>query len=188
MTREVEDYAFLGGIRGNQIGLNTIPSNRRELASITAAEVAPLAGTTAKFNDGDVEPAKLDRTYAEHPVSYRLAVQTGIDMTAIGTTNLVTVPSGETYHITGAIVECESATDIDTEASAGIGVAAGEDDVFNSVPIVGLTVAGKIYRFLDLQGIVVSASSTIKFGVDIGATGVGSPAQLATVHLLGYKT
>jgi len=185
LAREVE--IINGGIDGRQFGIREIPPDRLEAESLTALEIADDAGLTDKFNDGAVTPVKLDRAYVEQPFIDAIGIALSVDLTAIGVTNIVTVPGGETYHIVGALVECDAAANVDSPATCGIGVAAGEDDLFDSQSLVGLVSAGKVFRFITLESIIATAGQTIKFGVDIVATGVGATTQTADIYLLGFK-
>ncbi len=114
----------------------------------------------------------------------RLSLTSGINAKTVGTTNLFTVPTGYTAIITKAIARCSVATAITAALKAGIGVAAGEDDLFASRNMTGFTRANNVYLF-DVSGnyIVVAAGSTIKLGIDNGSTGT---THTISVELFGY--
>lgn len=120
----------------------------------------------------------------ESAIVHRVAVVSGIDMTVVAATNLWTVPVGFTAIIWGALIEVTAAAGIVTAASAGVGIAAGEDDIFASVPLTGLLAAGQVWSFL-AAGLsrTAPAGSIVKLGVDVGAAG---GTQTARCHLLGF--
>jgi len=102
-----------------------------------------------------------------------------------GTTNLYTVPTGRTAIIMGAMVRVSEATAITVGLVAGIGVAAGEDDIVVSQAHTALLTTAKVYHLANAGGVLVAASaaSVIKYGIDTGATGT---SQALVVDLLGY--
>ena len=113
-----------------------------------------------------------------------LSVITGIDAKTVGTTNLYTVPSGKTAIITRAIVVPTAATSITQGPVAGIGVAAGEDDVFASTQLTGLTGTTKIYAYSAIGTYTAAAATNIiKLGIDTAASGT---SMTLTVYLFGY--
>lgn len=122
-------------------------------------------------------------TQATTPVS-RLASAASISGTATGATSLYTVPAGRTAIITSANVRCTAATAITVGPTLGIGVAAGEDDIYAAVSLASLISVGQLYGF-STTGMSVSAAagSVIKVGIDTAATGT---SQTLTVDLVGY--
>lgn len=113
------------------------------------------------------------------------ATVTGIDAKSVGTTNLYTVPTGKTLLVTHVIVRCSAATSITDAATAGVGVAGGEDDIFSSRKMTNLHTTGGVWVFSAVDRIVpVAAASTVKFGIDTGATGT---SQTLVVDLVGYE-
>lgn len=114
----------------------------------------------------------------------RLSVTTGIDGKVATTTNLYTVPSGRTAIITHAVIRVSAASAITVPPSLGIGVAAGEDDIYTSTSLVGLDTTGEVYVFASegLQ-VAVAAASVIKLGIDTGATATTATLE---VDLFGY--
>lgn len=102
-----------------------------------------------------------------------LATVTGIDLTTIATTTLYTVPGGKKAIITGAIVRPTAASDVNFYAEAGIGVAAGEDDMFSQTVLTGLGSVGEVFQYKAIGvNVVGNAADVIKFGVDVGASSV----------------
>lgn len=86
--------------------------------------------------------------------------------------------------VTSAAIECTAATSITVAPTLGVGVAAGEDDIFASVALTGLISAGKMYH-LNASGLSLRAAAgdVIKLGIDTAATGT---SQTISVTLLGY--
>ena len=111
-----------------------------------------------------------------------LATVTGIDATVVAETTLYTA-TGTTV-ITGVILLCTAASGITTEATAGVGIAVGEDDIFSSEPLTGLTVVNKAFNYL-FSGTRVVAVNTdaIKLGIDTAAIGT---SQVLTAYILGF--
>lgn len=118
------------------------------------------------------------------PGATLLSTTTSINAKATGTTNLYTVPSGRTAVITKAIVIPTAASSITQGPALGIGVAAGEDDIFASTQLTGVTGTTKVYAF-DAIGTYVSAAATevIKVGIDTVAAGT---SMTLSIYLFGY--
>lgn len=156
--------------------LNTTPERY-------ALEVDSIAATGGHFY-GTV--ADGTRYQLDQQGSWKLSTTTGINTKTTGTTTLYTIPTGKTAIITGAIVRCSAATAITVGATAGIGVATNEDDMFASTAMTNLTTTAKVYSFT-LVGISVlgNAGDAIKLGIDVAATGT---SQTIVVDLFGYFT
>lgn len=118
------------------------------------------------------------------PGSTLLSTTTSINAKTTGTTSLYTVPSGKTAIITKAIVVVTAASSITQGPTLGIGVAAGEDDIFYSTQLTGLTATTKVYAF-DAIGTYVAAAATdvIKVGIDTAASGT---SMTISIYLFGY--
>ncbi len=118
------------------------------------------------------------------PGATLLSTTTSINAKNTGTTNLYTVPSGRTAIITKAIVIPTAASSITQGPTLGIGVAAGEDDIFSSTQLTGVTTTSKVYAF-DAIGTYVSAAATevIKVGIDTVAAGT---SMTISIYLFGY--
>lgn len=119
--------------------------------------------------------------------SVRLGLVASIDATAAGTTVLYTVPVGEAVVVTSVRLYCTTATGITVPATAGVGIAAGEEDIFLSRSLYGLTAAGTEVVFSLTSGIirVALAGEAIKLGIDQGAAGT---SQTLTASIFGYTT
>lgn len=118
------------------------------------------------------------------PVIVILSSTTGIDAKSVATTNLYTVPTGKTAIITGATIRCTAASAITVGPTLGMGVAAGEDDIFASAAITALTTTAKIFGFASMGMSVSAAAATIiKLGIDVASTGT---SQTVAVDLFGY--
>lgn len=112
-----------------------------------------------------------------------LTVTTGINGKATGTTNLYTVPTGKTVVVTRAVVMCDAAVSITTGPQAGVGVAAGEDDVFTSQGMDALTTTAKLFHFTATgMSVKVVAGGVVKLGIDVPAVGT---SQTLSVILFG---
>lgn len=107
-----------------------------------------------------------------------------VDGKATGATNILTAPAE--LVVVAAIIRPSTATAITAPPVIGIGVAAGEDDIFFARTLLGLTSIGTVYVF-NATGIVakVASGGIIKIGIDTGATGT---TLTLSVDLLGYRT
>lgn len=113
-----------------------------------------------------------------------LARVTGIDAKTVAVTTLYTVPTGKTAVITGALVQSGAVVAITVGPTLGLGIAAGEDDLFASTALTGLTSNAKTW-FFGAPGLQAAApaGSVIKVGVDTASTGT---SQTVAVALLGF--
>lgn len=109
---------------------------------------------------------------------------TGIDGKAVAATTLYTVPTGRTAIITGATIRATVATAITVEPAMGIGVAAGESDMFASTTLTGFTTTAKVWNFVATGlSVVGNAADVIKLGIDTGSTGT---THTLAADLIGY--
>ena len=113
-----------------------------------------------------------------------LSTTTGIDGKVIATTNLYTVPTGYTAIITKAVIRVTTMTTFATVGTMGIGVAAGEADIFASTALTGLDTTGEVWVF-NASGLIVNvaAAGIVKLGVD---TGFGASVCTLSIDLFGY--
>lgn len=113
-----------------------------------------------------------------------LSTTTGINAKTVATTNLYTVPAGKTAIITEAIIRVTAANTITVVPTLGIGIAAGEDDIYLPQIITGTNATNKIYRF-SASGSYRngSAGDVIKLGIDVGAT---ATTMTISIDLIGY--
>ena len=120
---------------------------------------------------------------SQDAVEVLLSTTTGIDAKSTGTTNLFT--ASQTTIITKAIVRCTAASAITVGAAAGIGVAAGEDDIFSSETMTGVHATTDAWYFVGGgKKVQVAASDIVKIGIDTAATGT---SQTLAVDLWGYE-
>ena len=114
-----------------------------------------------------------------------LSTVAGIDLKAVATTNLYTVPTGKVAIITEVLIRITTATALTITSTLGVGVAAGEADIMASTALVGLTLLGGVYRF-SCEGTFVSvaAASVIKLGVDTGATATTATGEVTLIGFL----
>lgn len=117
-------------------------------------------------------------------LNIRLATVTGIDLKTIATTVLYTVPVGLKAVILAVVLEITTGASITADAKAGVGIAAGEDDIFASETLVNTRATDNIWMFSAKgRARTALASSVVKLGIDTGATGT---TLIATAHVLGY--
>jgi len=117
-------------------------------------------------------------------IGERLAVVSGINLKTVGTTLIYTVPAGQTALFTMAFVEITAATAITIGATGGLGISAGEADVFAPVVFAGVLAAGQVWAFQS-AGLTRTgpAASVVRYGNDVAATGT---SQTARIHLFGF--
>lgn len=114
----------------------------------------------------------------------RLSKTTGIDAKTVATTNLFTVPSGHTVVIVFAVATTEVANTVTQRPVMGIGIAAGEEDIFSSRALTGFTASDSVYMFSNSAKLVqAEASDVIKLGIDNGST---ATTHTITIELYGY--
>lgn len=108
----------------------------------------------------------------------------GVDFKADAVTPLYTVPAGEVFIVTHTeyhVVTAVAVTGVST--IAGIGVAAGEDDIQAPVSFNGLA-TGKVYGVYAMSARMKAlAGQTISLGIDTFAT---ATTLLIDVYLFGY--
>jgi len=102
----------------------------------------------------------------------RLALVSGVDGKAVAVTSLYTVPAGKTAIIFDVVLVPTTATAITAPPTAGVGIAAGEDDIFASQILTGLLAVGNAWRFPSGGKFqIATAGQIVKLGIDTGATG-----------------
>jgi CDP-diglyceride synthetase len=95
----------------------------------------------------------------------------GIDATATATTNLYTVPGGQTVVVTKVVLRVTAIDTLTVDPVGGVGIAAGEQDIFFPQTITGLTAIGDTWTFdAAAQAVDASAAEIIKLGLDTLAT------------------
>lgn len=153
-------------------------------------ETSPAAGTFT-FNVAPPTGSIIQAAYITQATTTGtgnspviLSTTSGINAKTVATTNLYTVPVGLTAIITAATIRCTAATAITVGPTLGIGVAAGESDIFSSTAITALTTTAVIYNFTALgMSVSVAAGGIVKLGIDTGSTGT---SQTIAVDLIGY--
>jgi hypothetical protein len=114
----------------------------------------------------------------------KLTTVIGIDAKVIGTTNLYPVPTGKTAIITGAIIRASVATAVTQRPVLGIGIAAGEDDIYASTALTGFTALTSVWSFISSDNYRNAvAGSIIKLGIDNGSN---ATTHTIEVDLFGY--
>lgn len=113
-----------------------------------------------------------------------LAVIGAINGKTVAATNLYTVPTGKSCVVIGAVIRPTTMTAVSGTLEAGIGVAAGEDDIFPPTLMPGLDAVGECYVFWNTgMRVVATAGQIIKLGID---TGFGGTTATLEVRLLGF--
>jgi hypothetical protein len=143
-------------INSNGTGTNAIDLNA------TAGGITFDALNTIAFND----------TKVTGPRSV-LSTATSINAAATGATTLYTVPAGKTAIIEKVIIRVTVATAANGDAVAGVGIAAGEDDIVSPVTLTGLTTLDD--GFVLEPGIgkfrIADATEVVSLGIDTADTG-----------------
>lgn len=115
----------------------------------------------------------------------RLNTPSSIDTKSTGETTVYTVPTGSTVVVTGVRLRCTAASGITVPAEAGVGIAAGADDIFASQSLLGLTASDKVFEFPNGgAGVIADAGEAIKVGIDTAATGT---SQTIEADVMGYE-
>lgn len=114
-----------------------------------------------------------------------LSTITGIDGTSVSATNLFTVPANRKVVVTGAIIRVTAVSGLVSVATAGIGIATGESDIFPATALTSLSSTSSVFNFFNnnLVSTIGNAGEVIKFGIDVAY--VATSITLA-VDLLGY--
>jgi hypothetical protein len=117
----------------------------------------------------------------------KLATVKGIDGTVVGVTNLFTVPTGTKAIITDAVFRLTVVEGFSSPPLIGIGIAEGEDDIFNScwinVSTVGQFTSMLIEWGLKSGTVIGEAGQVIKLGIDTAAI---ATTYIFDVDLIGY--
>lgn len=110
---------------------------------------------------------------------------TSVDATAIGPTALFTVPAGKTIAFTRASVRLTAVAALTSVPTLGIGIGAGEDDVFIPETLIGLDATNKAWWFsAESLTAVGTSGQTISVGVDAAAV---AGTYTISVDLFGYE-
>jgi hypothetical protein len=153
----------------------------------------PPAGSNKLYFKSDDKLYKLDSSGTEAEVGSGsggsgvtlLATITGIDATATGTTNLYTVPGSTKVFVTRVILELTTVTAISGTLVAGVGVAAGEDDIFASTSLTGFDTTSEAWIFSGEAKIAKAlATNIIKLGIDTAFSGT---TATMTAYIFGLE-
>jgi hypothetical protein len=123
---------------------------------------------------------------SSHPLKQerKLSTVTGIDAKVVAVTNLYTVPTGVTAIITKAIIRASVATAITQRPVLGIGIAAGEGDIYASTALTGFTALTSVWAFQSSNTFRNAvAASIIKLGIDNGSNGTTHTIE---IDLFGF--
>lgn len=114
----------------------------------------------------------------------RLSKVEGIDAKVVATHTLFTCPTNTDVYITHAIITASTANTVTQRPVMGIGIAAGEDDMFSSRALTGFTASNSVYTFTSFANAVGgSAGDVIKLGIDNGST---ATTHTIVVELFGW--
>ena len=124
--------------------------------------------------------------YQESSLGPILATVKGINGKVVGTTDLFTVPAlpaGQSVPIYAAIIRLTTAVGVTGTIKIGIGVVAGEDDIFSSTNLTGFNSTGNTYIF-STTGVrkLPVAGDVIKLGID---NAFGGTTATLSVDLIG---
>lgn len=156
----------------------TDPANPIVSSTITQYTDALARAAISLTTTGTDGPATYDDTtgvlnipdYAGGETTPYLVSTTTVDLVTVGTTNLYTVPAGKKLVITSIVLRPTVATDVGTPAKVGVGVAAGEDDVWASTTLTGFTTSAKVYKHETLGAFYLPVEGdVVKMGVDTAA-------------------
>jgi hypothetical protein len=146
-------------------------ASAREIGKVNLAAGSTIGG--GPIGGGGSSPEEL------------LATVSSIDLTSTGTTTLYTVPGGENYIITKVLLMVQTASGVTITPAAGVGIAAGEDDIFASQSMLGLTTTNKVFTFQGLgTSEVANATDVVKLGIDTAADGT----LTAKAFIFGVET
>lgn len=183
VTPSTTNFVFIdvsGSLVINQSGFPAISVQHIRLAQVitSATEITSVSDERAAVS---MPTSGVGTAAGGLPL---LASIPGIDAKVPTTTDLFTVPSGQTAIVIGAIIRCTAAAAITVPATLGIGLALGEDDIVPSQQMVNLLTSGKAF-VIPVAGVIAQATATqiIKLGIDIAAVGT---SQTFAVDLVGY--
>lgn len=118
------------------------------------------------------------------PAENLLSTTTGINAKTTGTTVLYTVPFTKSARVSQAVVRVTTADTITGVPTLGVGIAAGEDDIFFPAALTGLNATTKIFVFTAIGTLAVGQpNDVIKLGIDTGAT---ATTMTIAIDLIGY--
>lgn len=143
----------------------------------------PSTGQKTYYSDQDslIDSNQVPLIYSTKQI---LSVVSPIDGKVVGSTDLFTVPAGYNVLVTEAIIRATASVSVTVPATAGIGIAPGENDIVSSQILTNLISTGSSYT-LDVGGIarIALPGEVIRLGIDIGAVGT---SQTLEVFLMGF--
>lgn len=122
---------------------------------------------------------------------HNLSTTTGIDLSAIGTTALYTVPTGQSAIIIGAIVrvtDLTSGSTVSSDVALGIGVDSAQGDIISSQTLTNLRALNDAFHISNTNSLlrVATAGEIISAGIDTGAVVTSGSTFEAAIDLIGY--
>lgn len=154
-----------------------------KLQTRAVASTAPTTGQVLTWTGSQWEPSASAGSTSGGVRSSLLATVDSVSLTATGTTNLYTAT--EDVVITNVVVRVTAATAANGDAECGVGVAAGEDDVYSSRAFTGLDAVQEAYLFGNpgVEKHLVNGD-VVKLGVDVADTGT---TLTVSVDIHGYN-
>lgn len=188
MSYDFEILAILKGGTGastasgarTNLGLGTIATQDANNVSITGGSITAI--TDLAVADGGTGASTAENARVNLGAIGILST-TVIDGTAIAATSLYTVPGGKSAVIMSCAVRMTSGVSVTGNMRAGVGIGAGESDIFNEAITVGFNATTQTYVF-EGQGTRARAAAgqVIKFGIDVAFGGTVT----LEVDLIGY--
>ena len=162
--------------------------------SLTDITFAANNSSTLSFNDSTHTDFLGDASSIVEALNsgiHRLAVVPGIDLSATGTTNLYTVPAGQSVIVTDAVIRVSALTSgstVSSDVELGIGVDSSQGDIIASQELTNLREINQAFRIGTETSLLRIATSTevIALGIDVAAVVTSGSTFTATVDLFGY--
>ena len=138
------------------------------------------------YRDGFIRSRTFDLDKLAFAPFVVLSETTGVDLTTTGTTDLCTIPSGQTPIILGTIFEVSNISSPTSDPAISVGIAAGETDIFPTSTLVAFDTLNKTYTFwTDAKSVHGVATDVIRMNVQTAAVATTLEAD---VKLIGFET
>jgi len=164
------------------LGLGTMSTQNANAVAITGGSVIGI--TDLAIADGGTAASTAENAKFNLGIVGILSTTGGINPRVTGTTTLYTVPAAKTAIVTSVRYRLTAAAGLTGNMNAGVGVAAGEDDIMSGTNLIGFNTTAEVYGF-SVSGnyVTAAAAAVIKVGIDTAFTaGTGTLA----VDLIGY--
>ena len=129
----------------------------------------------------DLNEDRLLRT-----TSYVLDTVTAIDLTATGTTTLLTAPNDQSALILGVILQATQADTVTVAPQVSVGLNPSTDNVFATEPLVGFDTVDALYYMWSNtnKAVVIPASGVLDLDVSVAATATSLEATARVIGIL----